>query len=267
MKRSLFVFLIIIIWASFVNASIVTKHFRKGFNFIEGSNVSIKSINGSINVDVWEKDSVRVEALIEVKSRSSRDAKEFLDQVEIVVNRMGRNLEIEPDYPKVRGGNSILDWIFGRRRPNVTIRFNVLVPRKVNLDLKSVNGRVVVDGVEGDQKFKTTNGVIDAENLKGSVYARTTNGGIRVEMVGFNRGAQVSISTTNGGIKLSLPDKIQADVEASTVNGGISTDFPLQVKGKFNSKRINGSINGGGSLIKLRTVNGSIKIYKSRQQQ
>ncbi len=63
-------------------------------------------------------------------------------------------------------------------------------------------------------------------------------------------------------IRLYLPSGIESDIEASTVNGRIKTDFPVKVRGKLGRKRIRGTINGGGGLIDLHTVNGSISIYE-----
>ncbi len=69
----------------------------------------------------------------------------------------------------------------------------------------------------------------------------------------------IRAETTNGGIEAGLPKRLKAHLKASTVNGAIDTDFPVTVKGRF-SKSVDGEIDGGGRLIHLKTVNGSIRL-------
>jgi DUF4097 and DUF4098 domain-containing protein YvlB len=242
--------------------STVRKEFKKTFDFPPGREVTVKNTNGIISVEPWDRASVEVFAEIEVKAGSRRDAEAFMEKVEILIDKRHDRLSVETEYPRIRGGDSIWDWIFGGRKPQVKVDFWIRVPSRTDIDLKSTNGRVEARDVEGKTHLRTTNGQIEAEGMKGSVDAHTVNGGIRVELTEVNRDGEMSFHTTNGGIKLYLPEDVRADIEASTVNGGISTDFPLEVRGRFNRKRIRGRINGGGGLIELHTVNGSIRIYE-----
>ena len=244
-----------------LQGSTQTKEFKKSFGFRPGGEVAVKNVNGNIHVRSWDVDSVEVFAEIEVKAGSRRDAEEFMKRVKIVTDLRRGRLSVEPDYPKSRGGGGFLDWIFGRK-PQVKVEFWVRVPGKTDLQLKSVNGNVKVRDVAGRAEFGTTNGSIEAEGMEGAVDAHSVNGGIRVELREVDRHEEMSFHTTNGSIKIYLPSDVEADIEASSVNGGISTDFPLEVRGKFNRKRIRGRINGGGGLIDLHTVNGSIRLYE-----
>ena len=70
----------------------------------------------------------------------------------------------------------------------------------------------------------------------------------------------MSFRTTNGGIEISLPGHVAADLKARTTNGSIETDLPVTIKGSFAKNRLSGSINGGGATIELQTTNGSIRI-------
>ena len=70
------------------------------------------------------------------------------------------------------------------------------------------------------------------------------------------------MSTVNGGITLTLPATLNAEVKAATVNGDITTDFPLTVTGRINRRRLEGTIGGGGRLLSLESVNGSIALKR-----
>lgn len=244
-----------------VQGSTLTKEFKRSFHFRPGGEVTVKNVNGNIHLRSWDVDSVEVFAEIEVKAGSRRDAEECMKRIKIVTDLRRGRLLVEPDYPKGLGGGGFWDWIFGRK-PRVKVEFWVRVPEKTDLQLKSVNGNVKVRDVTGRAEFGTTNGSIEADGMEGAVDARSVNGGIRVELMDVDRHEEMSLRTTNGSIKIVLPSDVEADIEASSVNGSISTDFPLEVRGRFNRKRIRGRINGGGGLIDLHTVNGSIRIYE-----
>lgn len=242
-----------------LQAATVSKEFRKTFDFRPGGEIGVRNVNGNISVEPWNRESVEVYAEIEVKAGSHRDAEKFMEHVKIITEHRNGRLQVEVDYPRIKGGDGILDWVF-RRKPQVKVEFWIRVPSRVDLELKSVNGGIEVSDVEGRAKFGTTNGRIDAEGMRGSVDAHSVNGGLRVELNEVDDAGEMSFHTTNGGIDLYLPRDVEADIEASTTNGSISTDFPLEIRGRFNKKRIRGRINGGSGLIDLHTVNGSIRI-------
>ena len=238
-----------------------TREFRKTINFKPNGNVEVKTTNGKIDVTSWDKNEVEVFAEIKVKANSRREAERILDKVEIRIDRSAGRLIIEPEYPKRHSGDSFWDWVFdSKSKP--AVNFTIRVPDETNLNLRSTNGHVAASDIEGEIVLKTTNGGIEADHLKGSVDANTTNGSVSVSLTQFSQQDQVDLNTTNGSIKLYLPSEVRADVKASTVNGSIRTDFPLTIQGKISRKRLNGEINGGGGIIELSTVNGSISIYE-----
>jgi hypothetical protein len=46
------------------------------------------------------------------------------------------------------------------------------------------------------------------------------------------------------------------------VNGDINTDFPLTSTGRITRRRLEGTIGGGGRLLSLESVNGSITLKR-----
>ncbi|MCJ7812033.1 DUF4097 domain-containing protein [bacterium] len=262
MKYNYCVLALVIGCAEISFSATVTKEFRQNFLLQQGGDVVVENINGNISIESWDRDSVEVFAEIEVKAENRRDAEEFIEEVHIEIGYQADRLSVGPNYPKSEGGNSILDWIFGRTKPQVNIQFWIKIPSIMNLNLESVNGQIAVESVKGSSVLRTTNGTIKANRMEGSVDGETVNGSLRINISEMSGEDEVVLHTTNGNIDLILPEDIEADVEASTVNGGISTDFPLEVQGKLNNKQLRGRIHGGGSLIELNTVNGSIRINK-----
>jgi hypothetical protein len=103
--------------------------------------------------------------------------------------------------------------------------------------------------------------------LAGDVKGKTRNDGVSVELSGNAwRGNGLDVETTNGGVKLSMPENYAARVETGTVNGGFKSEI-IQLNMERNEKtrgvRINTALNGGGAPIRVVTTNGGIKISSS----
>ena len=83
----------------------------------------------------------------------------------------------------------------------------------------------------------------------------------------------MDVTTTNGGVHLSMPETYAANVETGTTNGGFKSDIPAlnisqeDYKGDSfrhsRAKRLNTVLNGGGAPIRVITTNGGIKISSS----
>jgi DUF4097 and DUF4098 domain-containing protein YvlB len=72
----------------------------------------------------------------------------------------------------------------------------------------------------------------------------------------------LKMTTVNGSITLTLPPGLNTDVKASTVNGDIASDFPVTISGRVSRRRMEGTIGGGGRLLALDSVNGSITLKR-----
>lgn len=144
------------------------------------------------------------------------------------------------------------------------VSFQITVPRSHDLKLNAKNGGISISGVDGTIEFTTVNGGISLTEVAGDVRGRTTNGGVSVKLDGSSwRGAGLDVATTNGGVKLMMPENYSANVETGTVNGGYSSEFAsLQAdRGeRWKPVRINAPLNGGGPPIRIITTNGGVNI-------
>lgn len=220
--------------------------------FVAGSLLEVENTNGSIEISVWDRNEVRIEAEKKVRTRGGDDPAEALEQLQVIIEQTAGGVRIDTEYPRRSGWWS--------RGASMSVEYHILVPGQADLDVETVNGKVVVEGVRGELSLASTNGGITVEDSGGRVDAHTTNGSIDVELEDVAEGEDMSFRSTNGGISLALPSDVRASVRARTTNGGIHTDFPVTVQGSFNKKRLEGQINGGGGRIELRTTNGRIRI-------
>jgi len=244
-------------------AAKVRKDVHKSFPLAMGGEVSIENVNGDVEVSGWDKDSVDMDIEITVKHDSQKRAEEFMEKIELIFEVNANYIDVEVDYPG-RNSGGLLSWLFGFGEPTVDVQFLVKVPKRSNLDLRTVNGQIAVDGTHGEIDCKTTNGGIDISNVQGKVSSNTVNGGISVELEDVQQFDEMNFHTVNGGIHLALPKDIKATLEASTVNGGIDSELPMEIDGRISHSKLNGKINGGGGLLVLKTVNGGITLSRSR---
>jgi hypothetical protein len=151
-----------------------------------------------------------------------------------------------------------------------------------NMEVTTGDGSIKVQGAKGNIHFHTGDGSIEARGLDGQVDASSGDGHINVEgrFDGLNiktgdgsvtakasAGSKVAsnwtIHTGDGSVDVEIPGDVQANIDASTRDGHISLGLPLTVEGTFSSSKIRGKLNGGGQQLEIRTGDGSIHLNKS----
>lgn len=231
----------------------VTEMFSQTYPITPTGRVNIANINGDVHVNVWDQNSVKVDAVKRAYS-SQR-----LSEVTIEVESFSDILQIKTRYPEDRNYN-------GRNREDswASVEYTLTLPRRAKLDgAELVNGSLDVEGLQGDVRASLVNGTVKASGLGGEVKLSTVNGGIEANVVALEAAKGVQLTSVNGPIVLVVPSGASADVKASTVHGGITNDFGLKVEdGEYVGHSMNGQIGSGGARIRLQNVNGSISVKR-----
>ncbi len=200
--------------------------------------------NGSIKVHGWNNPDVLVKACIQAAAPTESEARGVASQVQIA-RAAG---SIEPTGPST---SDQLYW---------GLSYEVWVPNGSNIKMDANNGSISVDNVRGQIRFHTSNGSVRLADVGGDVDGATTNGSVAVELAGSGwNGSGLHVETTNGSVKLDLPENFSAQIQASTVNGRVHSDFPVTVSGDI-GKSMSFQLGSGGPTIEARTVNGSVHI-------
>lgn len=263
-----------------------------------GGRLSVENMNGSIEINVWEKNEV------EINGTKYAPSEQTLKDIKIDISATPSAVAVRtvPTFTIRNGG----------------AKYSIRVPRRVQLDrvvssnggirvfdvegmahLKSTNGGIRVSRLKGELDARTSNGGIEAVDHSGDAILHTTNGGINVDLTqgsleaGTSNGSiearlakgdtakpvrlestnghiEVSLetprelraSTSNSSIVLRMPESSGAKVRARTSNSSISTDFESLSRAMISKNAMDGSIAGGGPLIDLSTSNGSIKVLR-----
>jgi DUF4097 and DUF4098 domain-containing protein YvlB len=200
--------------------------------------------NGGVSFHGWDRNEVKVVAMIQAHGDSDSDAESMARQVR--VSTSGGRISAEGPSRERRGG-----W---------SVSYDIYVPTRSNLEAITRNGGVSAEAIEGDLDFEAQNGGISIENVAGDVRGETTNGGINASLSGRSwRGRGLNLRTTNGGVNLSIPRDYNASLETGTTNGGMRIDFPITVQGLI-GKRIRTQLGSGGPLVSVTTTNGGVRV-------
>jgi hypothetical protein len=226
-----------------------------------GQSIEIKGINGDVRATIASTNEVDVTA-----TRTARRSNPASVRFEVVPHAGGVTIcAVYPDAPG-REPNRCEPGAEGhsQTRDNDTmVHFAVRVPYGVGFIGRTVNGEVEGLSLQGSAEGHTVNGSVRLSTT-GLALASTVNGSINASMGEANWSSRASFNTVNGGITLTFPAILNAELRAETVNGSITTDFPITATGQFSRRRLSGTIGGGGPELNLSTVNGSIKLVKAQ---
>ena len=226
----------------------VTQEFHKTAPLPANGRVSLRNINGDVEITGWSRNEVQIDAV-----KSARD-QQRLDEARIEVNAGSDSVEIETRYPSHLMNNNA-----------ASVRYTLHVPQGARIDkINLVNGALTIRQLSGEIDADLVNGKLRATDLAGTADLATVNGSIEANYNSLNNLREIKLKSVNGSVDLLLPQSPNADVSASTVNGGISTDFPLTVKGHWVGKNMSGTLGNGGVRIELSNVNGSIHVGPGR---
>ena len=203
--------------------------------------------NGSIGVKGESRRDVQVRAAVHAWGRDEAEAERIASAVHVRSDGT-----LRADGPE-QGGR--VGW---------SVSYEILVPREIDLDLETRNGSIAIAEVSGTLEFEAQNGSINLDAVAGNVRGRTTNGGVDAELTGDTwQGTGLDLETTNGGVRLRIPENYSARLETATVNGGIDVDFPVMVQGRI-GRDFSTTLGDGGPLVRAETTNGQVRITRGR---
>jgi len=163
------------------------------------------------------------------------------------------------------------------------IDFTIEVPLRTNLNIETVMGSIVVEGVEGELEVESVNGSVTLTNVGGSVVAHTVNGKLTATIARPAPQQPMAFTSMNGSVDVTLPAAVKANLKLRSDQGDVYTDFDLQLRRESSNPNpdvdvrrngrarvidvdnaIYGSVNGGGPDFEMRTFNGNVYVRKGK---
>ena len=225
----------------------ISKEFNQSYPLQPGGTFDLQNVNGTVEVQGWDKDVVEVHAVKTAKLKESD-----LERVSIDVNANASGVSIATRYPQNEG-------------VEVAVEYTIHVPHGAKLEhLGTVNGTLRIAGVDEVDDLRTVNGNIEVFGADSTVHARTTNGNVRLELSHVHGVGGTLAETTNGSVVLALPADSQADLEARCLNGNFLSELPVEMQSTLKPREMHGKLGRGGAPIKLHTINGGIRVVALR---
>jgi DUF4097 and DUF4098 domain-containing protein YvlB len=218
-----------------------------------GGRVSLKNINGSVRVAVWDRPEVRVDAVKKARTQKR------LDEADIQVTAADNAVSIRTVYPDAE-----LRFERGGRDNPASVEYSLTVPRDARVDsIELINGSLEVEGPAGEIKASSVNGRLVARGLSGPARLSTINGPLEVSFDRLASGT-VSLGSVNGPLTVTLPPDADATLRATTIHGTITNDLGLTAAhSPHTGSSLGGVLGGGAARLRLDNVNGSIHVRRA----
>jgi len=203
-------------------------------------------MNGGVSIKGWERNQILMRAQIQTAAPTEAEANELTKQIKI----------------EAAGSKIFASGPENRKDHWWSVSYEIFVPQRSNLSLKTNNGGISISDVNGRLEFNALNGGVHLKRVGGTVRGGTTNGGLHIELSGDRwDGEALDVRTTNGGVSMSIPENYSAHLETGTVNGHLSIDFPVTVQGNI-TRELAVNLGSGGATISAMTTNGGVKIRR-----
>ena len=230
-----------------------TEKFEQTYPLSANGRVSVSNVNGSISIETWDDNQVKLEVT------KIADSKDRLSEVEVKIDSKPDSFSVETDYDNLRRDGN--DW---RNNGKLEVQYHLIVPKNAVLnEIETVNGSVSITNANNLTKASAVNGNVKATNLRGTANLSTVNGTVEADFDQLQTGSKISLNTVNGKVYLTLPSDANATLRADSVNGNITNDFGLPVrKGQYVGRDLYGKVGSGDVQIRLNSVNGELSIKR-----
>lgn len=203
-----------------------TETVDKTLSLAPGGTLKLKTFSGRVRITGGAGDQVVIHAV----RRAKQDR---LDDIKLEITQSGNTIDVDANHRLVE-----------RRNDNVVeTDFEIQVPARTRLDLKTFSAPVTVIGVNEDQRI---------DGFSSSVTIESAEWGDH----------DLDINTFSGGVRLRLPATARGNIDFNSFSGTFESDLPVTMN---NSSRRNfrGALNGGGNGdFKLKTFSGDVSIRR-----
>ena len=192
-----------------------------------GGTLRLKTFSGRVKITGGSGDQVVVHAV-------RRASPERLAEIKLEITTSGSTVEIDANHRLVE-----------RRNDNVVeTDFEITVPARTRLDIKTFSAPVTVSGVNANQ------------NIDGF------SSDVTIESSEWGDGNDIDVNTFSGDVSLRLPASARGNVDFNSFSGRFDSDLPVTLS-TSSRRNFRGTLNGGGNGdFRLKTFSGDVSIRR-----
>jgi DUF4097 and DUF4098 domain-containing protein YvlB len=192
-----------------------------------GGTLRLKTFSGRVRITGGSGDQLVVHAV----RRATRDR---LDDIKLEITTSGSTIEVDANHRLVE-----------RRNDNVVeTDFEIQLPVRTRLDIKTFSANVTVIGVNANQ------------NIDGF------SSDVTIESSDWGDGNDVDVNTFSGNVRLRLPASARGNIDFNSFSGRFESDLPVTLNSS-SRRNFRGALNGGGNGdFRLKTFSGDVSIRR-----
>jgi len=164
------------------------------------------------------------------------------------------------DAETVQGGIRVIG---GARLKLESVEGDIIVDKaRGRISANTVNRGIRITNSIGDVEAETVNGPIILQNVQATnVDLATVNGRI-VYDGSIREGGDYAITSHNGPIYVAVPEKAGVTIGVSTFNGELDASFPIKLQDVSSKKRYSFVIGNGSARLDLESFGGDIHLKR-----
>jgi len=187
----------------------------------------LKTFSGRVRITGTSGSDLVVHAV----RRATRDR---LDEIKLEITPNGSTVEIDANHRLVE-----------RRNDNVVeTDFEIQVPSKTRLDIKTFSAPVTVVNVSASQHIDGFSSDVSVESSE------------------WGDANSLDVNTFSGNVRLRLPQNARGTIDFNSFSGTFESDLPVTLN-TSSRRNFRGALNGGGSgELRLKTFSGDVTIRR-----
>ena len=192
-----------------------------------GGTLRLKTFSGRVKITGGSGDQLVVHAI-------RRATRERLADIKLEITTSGSTIEVDANHRLVE-----------RRNDNVVeTDFDIQLPARTRLDIKTFSANVTVIGVNANQ------------NIDGF------SSDVIIESTDWGEGNDVDVNTFSGNVRLRLPGSAKGNIDFNSFSGRFESDLPVTLNSS-SRRNFRGALNGGGNGdFRLKTFSGDVSIRR-----
>ncbi len=192
-----------------------------------GGTLRLKTFSGRVKITGGSGNQLVVHAI-------RRATRERLNDIKLEITQNGNTIEVDANHRLVE-----------RRNDNVVeTDFDIQLPARTRLDIKTFSADVTVVGVSGSQHIDGFSSTIIVESNE------------------WADGNNIDINTFSGDVRLRLPATARGNIDFNSFSGSFESDLPVTLS-TSSRRNFRGALNGGGAGdFKLKTFSGDVSIRR-----
>ena len=211
------------------------RDFVRTFDVQPGCTLAIDTYRGAINVTEADTNTIRVAVHLEIGADSESDAERLLKGFTLDFTQSANAIAVVARHPAETRARFV--W---HENEQIEPTFRVTVPRRCNVNLKTISGSVIVGNLAGELSAETETGDVFFRHVTGMVTAATKQGDVVVSHCDGSVTARVLAGTirigtvtgrcdlknSSGAVEvLAAKSDVHAYAEAGDANIGVPRDF------------------------------------------